>query len=119
MITKEFAQHFAEDWVASWNAHDLDRVLSHYTEDFEMTSPYIVSIANDPSGTLKGKDKVGAYWGNALKKFTDLRFDLIDVLYSIDSVTIYYHSVSKNSKVAEFFLFDGSGKVQKAIAHYA
>jgi ketosteroid isomerase-like protein len=31
MITKEFAQHFAEDWVASWNAHDLDRVLSHYT----------------------------------------------------------------------------------------
>ncbi|MCW3126065.1 MAG: nuclear transport factor 2 family protein [Bacteroidetes bacterium] len=119
MITKEFAQHFAEEWVASWNAHDLPRVLSHYTEDFEMTSPYIVTVADEPTGTLKGKDKVEAYWSTALKKFTDLHFDLIDVLYSMNSVTIYYHSASKNSKVLEFFLFDSSGKVQKAIAHYA
>lgn len=118
MISKEFAQHFAEDWVESWNTHDLDRVLSHYTEDFEMTSPYIVAVAGEPSGTLKGKDKVGAYWSAALKKFTDLHFDLIDVLYSMNSVTVYYHSVSRGSKVLEFFMFDESGKVCKAIAHY-
>ena len=119
MITKEFAHEFAAHWVEAWNAHDLSRVLSHYTEDFEMTSPYIVTIAGEPSGTLKGKDKVGAYWQNALGQYSDLRFELIDVLYSMRSVTIYYHSVSKNKKVAEFFLFDDSGKVYKAIAHYA
>jgi ketosteroid isomerase-like protein len=118
MITKEFAHHFAEEWVASWNAHDLDRVLSHYTDDFEMTSPYIIAIANEPSGALRGKDKVGEYWRNALKKFTDLRFDLIDVLFSVDTVVIYYYSVSKKGKVVEFFHFDPSGKVKKAIAHY-
>ena len=38
-LTKEFARRFAEDWIASWNSHDLARILSHYTEDFEMSSP--------------------------------------------------------------------------------
>jgi ketosteroid isomerase-like protein len=44
MITKEQALDFAHEWVAAWNAHDLERVLSHYTEDFEMSSPFIVSL---------------------------------------------------------------------------
>ena len=119
MITKEFAHEFAAQWIEAWNTHDLAQVLSHYTEDFEMTSPYILTIASEPSGTLKGKDKVGAYWHNALGQYSDLRFELIDVLYSMRSVTIYYHSVSKDKKVAEFFLFDESGKACKVIAHYA
>jgi ketosteroid isomerase-like protein len=69
MLTKETALAFAHDWVESWNAHDLQRVLAHYTDDFEMTSPYIVSIANDANGTLKGKEKVAAYWATALNNF--------------------------------------------------
>ena len=117
MITKEFAQHFAEEWIASWNAHDLPRVLSHYTEDFEMSTPFIVALMNEPTGTLRGKDKVGTYWGNALEKYPDLRFELIDVLSGVDSVVIYYHSIL-GKKAVEFFLFDASGKVYKAIAHY-
>lgn len=117
MITKEFAQHFATEWVASWNSHDLARVLSHYTDDFEMSTPFIVTLMNEPTGTLKGKDKVGAYWGAALQKYTDLRFELIDVLYGVDTVVIYYHSIL-GKKAAEFFWFDASGKVWKAMAHY-
>ncbi|WP_232821554.1 Cif family virulence factor [Acidithiobacillus ferrivorans] len=39
MIDKEFAEHFASDWIGSWNNHDLDRILSHYSEQFEMFSP--------------------------------------------------------------------------------
>jgi ketosteroid isomerase-like protein len=53
-----FAQHFATEWIAAWNAHDLDRVLSHYANDFEMSSPYIVTFAGEPSGTLVGKPAV-------------------------------------------------------------
>ena len=96
----------------------MQRVLDHYTDDFEMTSPYIVSIANDGSGTLKGKEKVGAYWAKALANFPDLRFEIIDVLFSINSITIYYISVSKNRKAAEFFQLNDDGKAYKAIAHY-
>jgi len=59
MIDKMFAEHFATDWIASWNAHDLDRILSHYTDDFEMSSPVIIKVADESSGTLKGKEAVG------------------------------------------------------------
>ena len=55
MITKDWAQKFAREWVEAWNAHDLERVLSHYTHDFEMSSPFIAEFAGELSGTLKGK----------------------------------------------------------------
>jgi hypothetical protein len=44
---QQFAAEFASEWIAAWNAHDLPRVLSLYTEDFEMTSPKIVQIAGE------------------------------------------------------------------------
>jgi len=28
----------ASEWIAAWNARDLERVLAHYTNDAEMTS---------------------------------------------------------------------------------
>ncbi len=40
-ITPERAESFAAEWIAAWNARDLLRVLSHYTDDFEMSSPFI------------------------------------------------------------------------------
>jgi hypothetical protein len=55
LITRDFADRFAEEWIAAWNAHDLPRVLSHYDDDFEMASPLIVAIAGEPSGVLRGK----------------------------------------------------------------
>ena len=117
MITKELALAFAQHWVKSWNEHDLDKILSHYTDDFEMTTPFIASIMNEPSGTLRGKYKVRSYWANALQKFPELRFTLIDVLYGVNSITIYYQSIL-NKKAIEFFLFDTNDKVVKSIAHY-
>jgi len=39
MLSKAFADHFAAEWIAAWNSHDLERILSHYTDNFEMSSP--------------------------------------------------------------------------------
>ena len=54
------------EWIAAWNARDLERVLALYTEDFEMTSDRIPALGFAPSGTLRGKDKVRIYWATAL-----------------------------------------------------
>ena len=117
MITKESAAKFAYDWIAAWNAHNLTQILSHYADDFEMTSPFIAKLAVAPSGTLKGKDAIGDYWKKAFEKFPDLHFELIDVFSGMDSVCIYYKSVLGLLAV-EWFHFDHAGKVSKAIAHY-
>ena len=116
MIDKAFAEHFATEWIDSWNSHDLDRILSHYSDDFEMVSPLIAQIANEPSGVLKGKDAVGAYWAKALKRIPDLRFELVTTLLGVNSITIYYRGVRGLS--AEVFHFNDAGKVSKTFAHY-
>lgn len=117
MISREFAARFAEDWVAVWNSHDLDRILSHYADDFEMASPYIANVVGKPSGVLKGKAAVAAYWANALARLPSLHFELHTILVGAESLVIYYKGVS--GMVAEFFFFDSSGRVSKSSAHYA
>lgn len=79
-MDEKFAKSFASEWVEAWNAHDIERVLSHYTDDFEMSSPIIVQLLGEPSGILRGKATVGAYWRKALQVVPDLRFELISML---------------------------------------
>ncbi len=117
MINIEFAKHFANDWIDSWNSHDLGRILSHYSDDFEMSSPMIIQIANEPSGTLKGKKAVKVYWEAALKLIPDLHFELISTLVGVNSITLYYKG-SKGRLAAEVFHFDSDQKVLRAYAHY-
>jgi ketosteroid isomerase-like protein len=116
VITTDFAHTFAKHWVDAWNAHDLPGILSHYTDDFQMSSPYIAQIANEPSGTLKGKDRVAAYWSTALERMPTLRFELLQALVGVDSVTIYYRGV--RGLAAEVFFFNEEGLVVRACAHY-
>ena len=117
MIDKKFAEHFAREWIGSWNSHDLDRVLSHYADDFEMSSPYIIQIVGEPSGRLRGKKAVGAYWAKALQLIPDLRFELVSTLVGVDSITLYYKGA--RGLAAEVFHFGSEQKVVRAYAHYA
>ena len=80
------------DWIAAWNSHDLERVLALYAEDSEMTSDRIPALGFDPSGTLRGKEKLRAYWSAALQLLPDLHFDLIDTYVSPDSIVVFYQN---------------------------
>ena len=116
-MDKKFAEHFANEWIAAWNSHDLDRILAHYEDDFEMSSPIIHTLAGEPSGKLRGKATVGAYWAKALQKTPDLRFELVRVLAGVDSVTVYYKG--PRGFAAEVLHFSAGGKARAAFAHYA
>lgn len=117
MITREFADRFAQEWIDAWNSHNLKRVLSHYADDFEMSSPYIAQIAGEPSGMLKGKPAVAAYWAHALEQMPTLHFELHSTLLGANSLVIYYQGA--RGMAAEVFSFGPNGLVVKASAHYA
>jgi len=85
-----FSEPFAREWVAAWNAHDLDRILAHYEDDFEMHSPLIRSLAGEDSGMLKGKSAVRAYWARALAAMPGLHFELLAALAGVNSMVVYY-----------------------------
>ena len=118
LLDQVFAERFAAEWIEAWNAHDLGRILSHYAEDFEMSSPYVVEFAGEPSGTLRGKAAVGAYWKKALELVPDLKFELITAFVGAHSIAIYYKGARRRI-VVEVVHFGPNGKVVRAFAHYA
>jgi ketosteroid isomerase-like protein len=117
MISRECGERFAEEWIAAWNAHDLPRVLSHYQDDFEMASPFIIEIVGEPSGILRGKKKVGAYWEEALRRSPDLRFEKLGVFFGAGSLAIHFRN-QKGRLSVETLEFGEGGLVTRAAAHH-
>jgi catechol 2,3-dioxygenase-like lactoylglutathione lyase family enzyme len=116
-MNQERALPFAEAWVDAWNRHDLERVLAHYAEDVEMTSPFIAEVTGDPRGSVRGKSALRAYWRAALARFPDLRFELIGVYAGVDGLVIHYKSV-RGLLACEVLTLDAEGLVTKATAHH-
>jgi hypothetical protein len=117
MITAQQAEHLSDEWIAAWNAHDLPRVLAHYTDDFTMASPKIVDIAGEPSGVLHGKPAVAAYWTKALGMNRELRFDKLGVLVGATSIAVFYRNQTGTHAV-EVLELGPDGRIVRAAAHY-
>lgn len=117
MLDEKFARAFAKEWIEAWNSHDLERVLAHYADDFEMQSPLISTIVGERSGRLKGKEAVREYWVKGLQLLPDLHFELVRILVGVEGITLTYRG--HRGLVAEVFQFSQGGKVIRASAHYA
>jgi hypothetical protein len=84
------ALDLASAWIAAWNAHDLDAVLAHFHDDVVFHSPLIQQLMGEPSGTVKGKAQLRAYWTEGLRAVPDLHFELLTVLTGVDLIVIHY-----------------------------
>jgi ketosteroid isomerase-like protein len=111
------AQQLADAWYAAWNAHDLERILAHYSDDVVFTSPFAVEIAGRVDGRLEGKEALRGYFAAALERFPDLRFEPIALMVGLRSVVLHYRSV-KDLPAAELMVVGGDGLVSEVIAHY-
>jgi ketosteroid isomerase-like protein len=119
MITEEFAKDFATEWVNSWNSHNLDRILGHYSDDFSIETPMALKLVPESQGQLKGKQAVRAYWTIGLEKIPDLKFEILDVLTGINGLTIYYVNTATKRKSVESMFFNENGKVNRVFVHYS
>jgi predicted ester cyclase len=117
MLTETEARQFARHWIAAWNSHDLEAILSHYGSEVVLTSPVAARLLNVASGTVEGKDALRSYFKRGLEAYPGLAFELLDVMWGISTVVLYY--VNQNgTKSAEFMEFDTNGKVIRVIANY-
>lgn len=119
MITKEFATAFARDWIGAWNQHDLEKILSHYSDDFTIETPMAAKLYPQSNGTVIGKTEVRKYWTIGLEKSPNLRFEILDVLVGVNSLGIYLFNTSSNKKSVELMSFNSGMKVNKAIVIYS
>lgn len=105
------------EWIATWNSHDLERILGMYADDAEMTSDVIVARGLDPTGTLQGKERLRFYWGKAFTARPHLHFDLIDAYVSPDSVVVHYTD-ERGKRICEYLRLDASGKIRQGSANH-
>lgn len=114
-MTPDAARHFAEQWIAAWNARDLPRILSFYADDVHFRSPTAQNLLDD--GRVEGKAALELYWAKALALIAHLHFELLDLFIGHDSVTLHYRNQT-GAEAAETFLFNADGKVTHSVATY-
>jgi len=117
-MTKEEAWKLASHWVAAWNAHDLDLIMTHYEDAIELTSPIAAQLLRTPEGKVVGKANLRAYFQRGLQAYPDLHFRLEDVLWGMSSVVLYYTN-QKGTHSGEFMELSADGKIARVVAHYS
>jgi ketosteroid isomerase-like protein len=105
-VDHEEAQAFVRQWVADWNAHDVDALLEHFTDDVVFTSPLAVRILGG-DGVIRGKEALRGYWSEGLRLIPDLRFEVLAVYVGVSTLVINYRNQA-GGLVSEVLIFEGS-----------
>jgi hypothetical protein len=117
-MTRDEAWNLANHWVAAWNNHDLDAIMAHYDDEVELTSPVAAQLLGTPDGRIVGKTNLRAYFQRGLGAYPELHFGLVDVLWGLNSVVLYYRN-QKGTHTGEFLELSATGKVTRVVANYS
>jgi ketosteroid isomerase-like protein len=100
------AQAFARQWVKDWNAHDVDALLEHFTDDVVFTSPVAIRIFGG-DGVLRGKEALRKYWSEGVRLIPDLHFEVLALYVGVNTLVINYRNQA-GGVVNEVLTFEGS-----------
>jgi hypothetical protein len=117
-LQSSFARDFAQEWVNAWNSHDLERILSHYDGDVVLISPVALKLLNNGDGVVRGKAALREYFLRGIEAFPNRRFDLIDVLWGVETIVVYYGNNVRGTKSAEVMQLTAAGKIRRVWANY-
>ena len=118
MLSQDTARLTAQEWIESWNSHDLASIISHYSDNVEFSSPFKVKLMGEESGAVRGKDRLRVYFEKGLSAYPDLKFEHQKILKGVNSITLYYMSVN-DLLAAEVMELDSENKICKVTAHYS
>ena len=116
VVGVHFSSH-AREWIAAWNAHDLERILALYADDAELVSPFVSRLTGRSDGSLRGKAALRDDFARGLKASPMSRFEFIRLYPGVRSCVLEYRSVN-GLRAAETMKFDSQGKVRRVLAHY-
>src|SRR6185369_6565837 len=85
---------FCTEWLEAWNQHDIDQIVSHYTDPVTIHSPFLQSVQPELSGSPMTRQQLRAIYQRALTAYPDLHFTPINIFVGTDSVVCHYRSVN-------------------------
>lgn len=86
------ARHFTEHCLTAWNAHDLDAILDHFSNDVVLTSPEAAQLVAGFDGVIRGKAELRAYWAEGMRRIPDFHFDVAEIYVGVDTIVINYRN---------------------------
>jgi ketosteroid isomerase-like protein len=116
-LTRAGAEGLAREWVEAFNAHDLERILSHYAESVQLTSRLVTRVLGDPEGTVRGKAALRQYFATALAATPHLRFELLEVFVGVRSVAVYLRSNVRGLQL-EVMELDADERIARVLVHH-
>lgn len=119
MISKEFAEQFAAEWIACWNSHDMDRIMALYADDVTIDSPTALKVVPESNGFIAGKESIRSYWQTAMKGIPDLEFRLLRVFQGVHGVALNFVNTTAGITVTEVMNFNEAGKVSQVLVYHA
>lgn len=104
-MVEAWAEAFVEQWVADWNAHDLEALLRHFSDDVVFASPVAVRLLGG-DGVIRGKDSLRRYWAEGIRRLPDLRFEVVGFYVGVHVLVINYRNQS-GGLACEVLRFEG------------
>jgi len=99
------AESFAAQWVNDWNSHDIEAILSHFSDDAVFSSPVAVQFFGG-DGEVRGKEALRHYWTEGLRRIPDLHFEVLGLYVGVHVLVINYRN-QRGGLVSEVLRFDG------------
>jgi uncharacterized protein (TIGR02246 family) len=120
LSSPDFPAVFAAQWIANWNARDVEAVLSHFRDDCVFVSPVAQTVVG--AARIEGKAALRAYWTAALANYPSLHFTLDDFAWDAAHRTLAVMYTSRTgdrvTSSSEVMTFDESGRQILGRAYY-
>src|SRR5579863_4178864 len=111
------AARFAAQWAHDWNSHDLEALLSHFSDDVLWTSPVAAQIVEGSDGVVRGKAALRAYYAEGLRRTPELHFEVVGVYQGVNVLVINYRN-QRGAVADEVLVFDDAGLVREGHGTY-
>jgi hypothetical protein len=69
----------AKEWIASFNRHDLEGLLSLYDEEAEHYSPKLRTRLPETRGLIRGKAALRSWWKDSFDRLPTLQYELLQL----------------------------------------
>lgn len=90
MTQIEINTKIAHDWIAAFNVHKVESILSLYAEDAIHFSPKLKQRLPETNGFVNGRKEMRAWWIDAFDSLPTLHYALQNLIVNDSSILMEY-----------------------------
>jgi hypothetical protein len=116
-LGEEQGRRLGEEWIAAWNAHDIDAIIALYAPGIVFQTPTAIASLGIPDGRIVGVQRLREHFTRGLQRLPDLHFELERIYLGVRSITITYRWAD-GTPVAELHEYDDDALIERVQALY-